>query len=730
MSTKPPLSPVKQALATIERLTAKLDRLEAAAREPVAIVGIGCRFPGGVRDVAGYWSLLAEGRDAIGPLPPDRAGPGGPPAPEGGYLDDVDAFDPALFGIPTVEAAAMDPQQRLVLEVAWEALENACIPSSSLAGSPVGVFMGVAGSDWREMVHADPASIGAFTGTGASHSVLSGRLAYLLDLRGPAVSVDTACSSSLATVHMAVRALRAGDCDMALAGGVNLMLAPEGMMAIEQMGLLSPSRRCRPFDTGGDGIVLGEGCGVVALKRLSDALEHGDRIHAVVRGAGMNQDGRSTGLTAPNGTSQRDALCRALRDAGVAPKDVCFIETHGTGTPLGDPIEIDALAAIYGEGGAPCHLGAVKSNVGHLAAAAGIAGLIKAALVVSRREVPGNLHLARINPEIDLAGTRLRISDRPAVLPDTGSPARAAVSSFGWSGTNVHVVLEAAPDARDREDDAPVAAPAVLPLSAEAGALDGMVTAWRRALSDPRLLGPIPATRIAGSAAFGRDALPARAVAWGSSAAELATTLTIDPSGAMPDDARRWLLGHAVDWGAAGLRRHVLDLPLYAWNRQRFAMPVRPERRASAGVDHTPGGPTLRVELEALPPTEHEAALARHIQGLVAGLLGMGGPDAVPLDAGFTQLGLTSLGALDLHQALEKELGTGIPRTIAFEGFTVRRAVAMLLEGPLATLDGKGAAPAEAKATAGEPASLAGSVSGLADDLEAMLDRLDGDRGR
>ena len=433
--------------------------------EPIAVVGIGCRFPGDVTDPESYWDLLVDGRDAISTVPPDRwnadafydpdpLAPGRMTTKWGGFLRDVAGFDAEFFGITPREAAAMDPQQRVLLEVAWEALENAGIPPDSLSGSRTGVMAGVYFNEYQSMIATSPQQVDAYTGTGNAHSITVGRISYLLGLRGPAVAVDTACSSSLVAVHLACQSLRLRETDLALAGGVSLNLLPETQIAISAWGLLSPRGRCASFDAAADGFVRGEGAGMVVLKRLTDALRDDDRILAVVRGSAVNQDGRSNGVTAPNTEAQRDVIADALRSGDVAPDAIDYVETHGTGTMLGDPIEFEALAATYGRGAGSCALGAVKTNFGHLEAAAGIAGFIKAVLAVQRGQIPANLHFSQWNPAIDAAPTRFFVPTENTGWPATEGPRLAAVSSFGLGGTNAHVIIEQGPQtAPERQAD-------------------------------------------------------------------------------------------------------------------------------------------------------------------------------------------------------------------------------------------------------------------------------------
>jgi phthiocerol/phenolphthiocerol synthesis type-I polyketide synthase C len=430
-----------------------------AAEESIAIIGVGCRFPGAENPDA-FWQLLKDGKDAISAVPAGRWPPdiargsledeNGYPR-FGGFLDSVDQFDASFFGISPREAESMDPQQRLLLEVAWEALENAGQAPNRLAGSETGVFVGISSNDYSLMQFRDPALNTAYTGTGNAHSVAASRLSYFLDLRGPSLAVDTACSSSLAAVDMACQNLRAGRCQLALAGGVNLILSPELTLTFAQAGMLSPDGRCKTFDATADGYVRGEGCGVLVFKRLQEAKRDGDNVLAVIRGTATNQDGRSNGLTAPNGLAQQAVILQALADARVAPHQIGYVEAHGTGTPLGDPIEFNALKAALLErpaSGLPrdsCAIGSVKTNIGHLEAAAGIAGLIKVILALQHETIPPHLHLKNLNPNIDLEGGSLSIPTEAQPWPRGSRQRLAGVSSFGFGGTNVHVILEEAP---------------------------------------------------------------------------------------------------------------------------------------------------------------------------------------------------------------------------------------------------------------------------------------------
>jgi acyl transferase domain-containing protein len=493
------LSPEQKALLE-KRLNA--GAMAPTSRQPIAILGMGCRFPGGADSPDAFWRLLREGRDAIREVPrerwdidalydPDPMAEGKITSRWGGFLDQVDRFDAGFFGISPREAVRMDPQQRLLLEVAWDALEDAAQTREGLAGSATGVFVGAHShaSDYLWLQYLRPDTMDAFVGTGTAHNLLAGRLSYFFDLHGPAVVVDTACSSSLVAVHLAVQSLRLGESDLALAGGVNLILAPHFTIAASRMNMLAPDGRCKAFDHRADGFVRGEGCGVVVMKRLSDALAAGDPVVAVIRGSATNQDGHTNGITAPNGLAQRAVIEHALKDAGVVAHDIGYVETHGTGTSLGDPIEIEALGASVGRpspDGAPCFIGSAKTNVGHMEGAAGIAGLIKAAIVLRHAEIPPLVHFTRLNPHIEAEGTRFRFPTEATPWPSNGRVRRAGVSSFGWSGTNAHLVLEEAPLAPARVGGGHEEA-LVLPVSARSeGALIALVGAWQARLAGAR----------------------------------------------------------------------------------------------------------------------------------------------------------------------------------------------------------------------------------------------------
>ncbi|WDD92626.1 aminotransferase class III-fold pyridoxal phosphate-dependent enzyme [Burkholderia sp. FERM BP-3421] len=521
---------------------------------PVAIVGMGCRFPG-ARDVAAFWALLRDGVDAVREVPAERwnladfydpreDAPGKMVTRWGGFVDDVDQFDAEFFGISRREAERMDPQQRLVMETAWAALEDAGISPHSLRGGDAGVFVGIGNTDYMRMLCRDPDRIDRYDGTGSTPSFAANRLSYFLDLHGPSLGMESACSSSLVALHVACRSLREGETSLAIAGGVNLVLSPDMTVAFSQARMMSPTGRCRAFDADADGYVRGEGCGVVILKRLDDALAAGDRILAVIRGSAVNQDGTSNGITAPNGQAQQAVIRRACADAGVAPARIGYVEAHGTGTKVGDPIEMRALQTVLGEGRAPdawCRVGSVKTNIGHLEAAAGIAGLIKTVLVLRHRQIPPHLHLHTLNPYLALDGTPFEIPRTLTSWPDGDAPRVAGLSGFSFGGTNCHLIVEEAPVETPRAQPADAARVCLLPLSARSlPALRALADAFARGLNEDRTAcepSPLAALAALGrTAALGRAHFPHRLAVTANSRAQLATRLS------------GWLDGRA-DWG-------------------------------------------------------------------------------------------------------------------------------------------------------------------------------------
>jgi acyl transferase domain-containing protein/acyl carrier protein len=517
--TSPPggLTAEKQALLALRKMRARIDELERARTEPIAIIGAGCRLPGGVTSPEAFWGLLRAGTDAVADVPRERwdieayydadpDAPGKMYTRRGGFLDAIDGFDPRHFAITPREAISMDPQQRLLLEVTWEALERAGVAPDRLTGSDTGVFVGISTNDYGQILlrASDQIDPGMYFGTGNLLNAAAGRLSYVLGLQGPSMAIDTACSSSLVAIHLACQSLRNRECRMALAGGANLVLVPEVTVNCCRAKMLAPDGRCKTFDAAADGYVRGEGAAVIVLKRLSDALADGDSIVALIRGSAVNQDGRSGGFTAPNELAQQSVIRNALSAAGVAAADIGYVEAHGTGTSLGDPIEIHAITAALGEGRArPLVVGSVKTNLGHLEAAAGVTGLLKVALALQHGEIPPHLHFQQLNPHIDVGGFPLEIPRGGKAWPRTAERRLAGVSSFGFTGTNAHAILEEAPPPAEREAVADRPAH-VLALSARTdAALIELADRYAAYLSDaPAPLGDVCATAAQGRAVF------------------------------------------------------------------------------------------------------------------------------------------------------------------------------------------------------------------------------------
>jgi acyl transferase domain-containing protein/NADPH:quinone reductase-like Zn-dependent oxidoreductase/short-subunit dehydrogenase/SAM-dependent methyltransferase len=451
-----------RALLALEKMEARLKAVEASQREPIAILGVGCRFPGGAFDAESFWQLLRDGVDTVTEVPvdrwdidryfdPDPDVPGKMYTRKGAFLEDIDRFDPQFFGIMPKEAHAMDPQQRLLIETTWEALENAGIAPDSLTGSRTGVFVGILGTDYASLQTSNGGinEVGPYYGSGVAHSIASGRISYLLGLQGPSMSIDTACSSSLVAIHQACLSLRSKEINLAVAGGVNLILTPDATIALSKNRMMAADGHCKTFDASANGYVRGEGCGIIVMKRLSDALADGNSILAVIRGTAINQDGASSGLTAPNGPQQEAVIREALSNGGIDPLDVTYVETHGTGTSLGDPIEVQALAASLCKSrpaNQPLLIGSVKTNVGHLETAAGMAGLVKIIMAIKHKAIPPHLHLKRPNPFIPWAQLPISVPTKLTPWVSPKAPLVAGLSSFGFSGTNAHLIITAPPE--------------------------------------------------------------------------------------------------------------------------------------------------------------------------------------------------------------------------------------------------------------------------------------------
>ncbi|MDF5753486.1 acyltransferase domain-containing protein [Spongiactinospora sp. TRM90649] len=553
-----------------------------AAHQPLAVIGIGCRFPGGVNSPDAFWDLMTRGETTTGEVPEGRWDGYGDLGPEfattlrrvirvGNFLSEIDGFDAEFFGISPREAELMDPQQRIFLEVAWQALEHAGIPPRALAGTDTGVFAGICTYDYGGRQLEDLPSLDAWTGIGSANCAVSNRVSHALDLRGPSMTVDTACSASLVSLHLAAQSLRLGESAVALAGGVNLLVSPGQSLTLDAAGALAPDGRSKSFDASADGYGRGEGCGVVVLKLLADAERDGDRVLAVLRGSAVNQDGRTNGIMAPCGQAQEHVMTGALRAAGIEPGTVDYIEAHGTGTPLGDPMEAAAIGAIYGTGRTgPCLVGSVKSNIGHLEGAAGVAGVIKAVLALDRAEIPSTVLATEINPAIEWDRLGLKLVTGQTPWPERGHPRRAGVSGFGYGGTVAHVLLEQAPPRAATQREATPETEMLFPLSA---ASPSALRPMAEALADQIEQGGDLAS-IGHTLALRRSHLAERAVAVAAGRDELVRELralaageptdgVVAGSPAGEDASLVWVFsGHGSQW--PGMGRELLAEPVFA----------------------------------------------------------------------------------------------------------------------------------------------------------------------
>ncbi|MDZ8184145.1 MAG: beta-ketoacyl synthase N-terminal-like domain-containing protein [Nostoc sp. ChiSLP02] len=612
------LSPIKRALMALEKMQSQLDAVEYAKKEPIAIVGMGCRFPGGADNPEAFWQLLRDGVDAITDIPPERWDtaayydpnpdtPGKIYTRKGGCLThQLDSFDPQFFGISATEAKSLDPQQRLLLEVAWEALENANQPPEQLFNSLTGVFLGICSNDYNNMIWqtGGATAVDAFCATGNALSVAAGRLSYFLGLKGPSLAVDTACSSSLVALHLACQHLRNQECHLALVGGVHLLLSPETSVAFARTRMLDADGSCKTFDADANGYVRGEGCGVIVLKRLSDAVADKDKILAVIRGSAVNHNGRSSSLIAPNGPSQQALIRQALENAGVAPNAMNYIEVQGTSTSVGQPIEVEALAAVYGKDRPqdnPLLIGSVKTNIGHLEAASGMASLMKIVLAMQHGEIPPHLHLNKPNSYIEWEKLPVKVPTQNTPWHQGSQQRIAGVSAFSFSGTNAHVVLE---EYTATENPQRLSRPLhVLALSAktqeslvqltaayekyliansELNLADICFTANTKRSHFPYRLAVIAGSNLelAGKLGAFRDGKEVEGLSQGKATSNFPDELQLPNLNLEPIDwqfiletvARSYIKGVTIDWAALYPDDlcHRVQLPNYPWQRQRY----------------------------------------------------------------------------------------------------------------------------------------------------------------
>ncbi|PRQ04164.1 Erythronolide synthase, modules 1 and 2 [Enhygromyxa salina] len=721
------------ALGRLAELRSELERQRRATREPIAIVGMGCRLPPAIRSPEQLFEALLAGHDAVREAPPARFGELAG-LPRAGYLDEVAEFDAEFFAIAPREAAAIDPQQRLLLEVVWEALERGGLVPAALPADRVGMFVGLGASDYAELSLTGPAErsdIYTLTGVGASFA--SGRLAYHLGFRGPCLTLDTACSSSLVALHLAVQSLRRRETEVAIAAGVQLLLTPTSSGLLGRSGALAADGYCKAFDAGADGFVRGEGCAAVVLKRLSDALRDRDPIAAVVRGTASNQDGRSTGLTAPNVLAQRQLLRRALSDAGLPAASLGLIETHGTGTALGDPIELEALADVFAssDDDAPIVLGALKSNLGHLEAAAGLAGVIKAAVCLERGLIPPNLHFHALNPHAPASAlTRFELPTAPRPWPaaSDGGPRRAGVSAFGMSGTNAHVIVEQAPACEPRS---PSSAGRVylLPLSARSpGALTELARRCAAVLEAERDPGDVCTSAATRRTHFVEHRLVVR----GRSGAELAAGLRAVSEGRASaavslgrGQARRPVLvcaGQGSVW--PGMGRALVDDPL-AGQVLRACDALAREHGDLALIDELIAEPE-RCRLNHTRVAQ-PALLAMSL-AIAARLAGWGVEAAAVIGHSVGELAAAQLaGVLDLDQAMRLACARGRVME-ANHGRGAMAAVALGVDRARALVDRSAGRLAIAAVNGPSSTVVAGDAEALAQALRALAE--DGVRHR
>jgi acyl transferase domain-containing protein len=675
---------------------------------PVAIIGMGCRFPGAENPDA-FWRLLAGGVDAITEVPadrwdieafydPDLATPGMMSTRWGGFLSDVDAFDARFFGVSPGEAKTMDPQQRLLLEVAWETIERAGIAPARLADSRTGVFVGIGNNDYGMNCLDRPENINAYFASGNALCMSVNRLSHFFDLKGPSLAVDSGCSSSLAALHYACQSLRLGECSLALVGGVSLVLSPQGTVGLSQSWLTAADGRCKSFDEAADGYVRSDGCGMVLLKPLPDAIADGDPILAVVRGSAVNQDGRSVTFTTPSATAQVDVMRTAFDHAGISPGDVSYVEAHGVGTAVMDAIEAQSIATLFGEGrnaNDPCLVGSVKTNIGHSEWASGMASLIKVVLALQHEAIPAHLHLETLIAPLRHPG--LRVPNELQAWPRRDMPRRAAVSSFGLGGTNVHAVIEEAP-VMPRVTDVPRPAHLFVLSARDPQALAQLIERYGPVLdAPPGSLADICYTTRTGRAHFAhRIAIVASSLTALSEQMQRLTagqptdgvyignggtvhTAESEPQApahttawehVLHSLAQRYVNGADLQWDAidADVSHARIPLPTYPFQRESYWLDGGTRGGQHAIARPFPSAP-LRDELHALPAELRWDALLARVQRDAANVLGLQTPDALDVSRGFFDLGMRSLAAMEFRSLLQNAIGSAIviPATVIFD---------------------------------------------------------------
>ena len=741
------LSPIKQALLEIRRLrgqVAAYEAADAASREPIAIVGMALRMPGGISTPEAFWKVIEEGKSCVTEVPTERwnideffsADPtsaGKMSSRYGAFLDDIDKFDAEFFGISPREAEKMDPQHRLLVEVAWESLEDAGITPAEIAGSQAGVYLGLSNSDYGRMLLSDAAEIDPHSAAGGALSIAAGRLSYFFNLRGASMVVDTACSSSLVALHLACASLRADETDLAIVGGANLILLPETSVGFSRSRMLAADGRCKTFDRDADGYVRGEGCVAIILMKVSDALRSGRRIHALCRGSAINQDGKSAGLTAPNGPSQENVVRAALKSAGIAPADVAYVECHGTGTALGDPIEVQALANVFTEGRTPddpLRIGSVKANVGHLEAAAGLAGLVKTILAFEHSALPGQINVDHLNPYVAWDEMPIEVVRSNTEWKRGRVPRIAGVSSFGFSGTNAHVVIQEAP-CDDIAYTGSNFASEVFCLSARTTeALHDLAERYEFWLeTNEQRLCDICFTANAGRAHHQQriallsvdvDELKGQLRAWldrrefhskavmvESIVEQEQTNNTDGRDSSMRSVQERYLRGDKIDWTDIYKDRkfRIVSLPHYPFQRKSYWLKPLPERGTLAAVAETAASiesplpmesnqdqNTLQALVTALPPQVRYEWMFGYVTGQIRASLHLEPGYALAPRDHLSDIGMDSLIALELRSAISSGLGLGdrISATIAFDAGTVAELVRVVFEAtfPAATQSG------------------------------------------